>query len=394
MTQIAIILGDPHIGKSLSIGKTTTGSTLNSRLVDQFNLLDWTLDRALELNAQHIIATGDIFEDPKPPTNLIVLFMGWLKKCSDNGVYVHLIMGNHDILRHGSIYTSPLDIISEADIPGVHVYKDTNTIFIGSAAFTLMPFRDRKSLMCPTNAEAVLVVRDSLVYELASIPHTYYKIAIGHYALEGSLPIGDEIDDLANELLCPLDMFLGYQFVWMGHVHRPQVLSTDPHIAHIGSMDISNFGETNHQKHIVVFDCQEGTWTQEILPTRPLQKMIVSVPKDTDDTTAYVIQQLQEIGIQEKGIVRVEVSLSSPELTSINKTVIDKFLLSQGTFVVSGISESKKLGLIKKEGGQAMDTKMDVSTAINAYAQLYIDDQQRSDFIELANEIHQVQGDK
>lgn len=393
MTQ-AIILGDLHIGKSSGIGKAGTGSALNSRLVDQLALLDWTLDRAIEHQVECIIATGDCFELPQPPSNLIVLFMGWLKKCSVNGVSVHLIVGNHDILRHGSVYTSPLDIISEAEIPGIHVYKDINTVLLGSSAFTLMPFRDRKSLMCPTNQEGVAVIRESLVYELASIPETYHKVVVGHFALEGSLPIGDEIDDLANELLCPLDMFVGYEFVWMGHVHRPHVLSVDPHIAHIGSMDISNFGETDHQKHIVIFDCQEGTWTTEILPTRPLQKMIVSVPKDIEDTTAYVIQQLQEMGVKEKGIVRVEVSLSSPELTSINKTSIDKFLTEQGVFVVSGITESKKLQLIKKDGEQAMDTKMDVSAAIKAYAQLYLNDHQRPDFIELANEIHQAQGDK
>lgn len=390
----AIILGDIHLGKNISFGKSSAGSALNSRLIDQLVLLDWTLDQAIEHNAEHIIATGDCFELPQPPSNLVVLFMGWLKKCSVNGVSVHLIVGNHDILRHGSVYTSPLDIISEAEIPGIHVYKDINTVLLGSSAFTLMPFRDRKSLMCPTNAEAISVVRDSLVYELSSIPNTYHKALVGHFALEGSLPIGDEIDDLTNELLCPLDMFIGYKFVWMGHVHRPQVLSIDPHIAHIGSMDISNFGETDHHKHIVIFDCQEGTWTTEILPTRPLQKMAVSVPKDTEDTTAYVIQQLQKMGIKEKGIVRVEVSLSSHELTSINKTVIDKFLTEQGVFAVSGITESKKLQLIKKDGEQVMDTKMDVSAAIKTYAQLYLDDQQRPDFIELANEIAQFQGDK
>lgn len=385
----AVILGDPHIGKGTSIGKAGIGATLNSRIVDQLNLLDWTLDRALEHHAEHIIITGDVFEEPKPHPALIVLFMHWLHKCQVHDVNVHIIMGNHDMLRSGFVYTSPLDILTEADMEKVHVYKDINTIIIGTSAFTFVPFRDRKSFGVGSNAEAVSLVRDSLVYELASIPATYRKVLVGHLAIEGSIPIGDEIDDLANELFCPNDMFQGYDYVWMGHVHKPQVMKKkNPYIAHIGSMDISNFGETDHKKHIVVFNCDEGNgWIPENLPTRALQKITVTVPKDTDDTTAYVIEQIKKVGVQDKGIIRVEVSLGAPELKSINKSTIDKYLTQQGAFNVTGITESKKINLIKKDNSNTIDTKMDVASAIKTYAITYVEDAMRSAFIELSMEI-------
>ena len=70
-----IILGDPHLGKGVSLGKVGLGSALNSRIVDQSYLLDWTLDQCLEYNASYIIITGDIFEDPKPHPSLITLFL-------------------------------------------------------------------------------------------------------------------------------------------------------------------------------------------------------------------------------------------------------------------------------------------------------------------------------
>ena len=388
----AIILGDVHLGKGTNIGKAGVGSTLNSRIVDQLNLLDWTLDRAVEHFAEHIIITGDVFEDPKPHPALIALFMSWLKKCQVHDVNVHIIRGNHDILRNGFIYTSPLDIISEADLDKIHVYKDIDTIIIGTSAFTLVPYRDRKSFSVASNADAISLVRDSLVYELASIPMTYRKVLIGHLALEGSIPIGDEIDDLTNELFCPLDMFNGYDYVWMGHVHKPQVMrKKDPYIAHIGSMDISNFGETDHKKHIVVFNCSEDNgWSTEYLPTRPLQKISVSIPKDTEDTTAFVLEAIKKAGIQDKAIVRVEVALTAPELKSVNKTAIDKFVMSQGAFNVNGISESKKVNLIKKDNTNTIDSKMDVSAAIKTYAQTYIDDASRPKFIELAMDIYGI----
>jgi len=387
-----IILGDVHIGKSISLGKAGIGSNLNSRIADQLNLLDWTLDQAVDRGADHIIITGDVFEDPRPHPSLITMFIGWLKKCQAYDVHVHIILGNHDMLRSGMVFTSSLDIISEVDLSNVSVYKDINTIMIGSSAFTLVPFRDRKSFSTDSNADAVAILRDSFVYELAGIPVTYKKMMVGHLAIEGSIPVGDEIDDIANELFCTAEMFKGYDYVWMGHVHKPQIMrKKNPHIAHVGSMDISNFVETDHKKHIVIVDCDSPShdYSIEYIPTRPLKKIIITVPKDTEDTTAYVLAAIKkEKSDFSKAIVRVEVSLSDPELKSVNKSTIEKYLTEQGSYNITGISESKKVALIKRDTNNTIDTKMDVVAAIKMYAQTYVDVPMRSAYIELALDIH------
>lgn len=384
----AIILGDIHLGKGINIGKAGVGSNLNSRIVDQLNLLEWTLDQAHDRSCDDIILTGDVFEDPKPHPYLITLFIAWLKKCQAYNVNVHIIMGNHDILRSGSVYSSPLDIISEAGIENVDVYRDINTVYIGTTAFTFVPFRDRKSYNVTSNAEALALLTDSLVYELSSIPLTYKKVIVGHLAIEGSIPIGDEFDDINNELFCPITMFAGYDYVWMGHVHKPQVMNKVPHIAHVGSMDISNFGETDHKKHIVIVDCNSNDFSIEYLPTRALKKILVTVPKDTVDSTQYVLDELKKAQNLDKSIVKVEVSLAVPELKSINKSSIEKYLSEQGVYNVTGISENKKFALIKKDtNSTSIDTKMDVSSAIKTYAQTYIEDKARSEFIDVAMSI-------
>lgn len=384
-----IILGDVHLGKGTSIGKAVLGASLNSRIADQLNLLDWTLERAVEHHAEHIIITGDVFEEPKPHPSLITLFVSWLKKCQVHDVHVHIIMGNHDILRSGFVYASPLDIISEVELDNVSVYKDIDTVLIGRTAFTMVPFRDRKSFSVPSNAEAVSILRESLTYELAGIPVTYQKVLIGHLAIEGSIWVGDEFDDLANELFCPLDMFNGYDYTWMGHVHKPQVLQKSPYVAHIGSMDISNFGEIDQKKFVVLFDCysRKHTWSTIDLPVRPLKKLSVVVPKDTDDPTDFVLKELEKVDSWDKAIVRVDVSLAVPELKSINKATIEQYLTSHGAFNVTNISESKKVTLIKKDDTNTIDTKMDLSTSIKTYAEKYVEDKLRPAFIELATDI-------
>jgi len=365
-----IIVGDPHCGKALHLGKNGLGSTLNTRVADQFNLLDHILDRAIENNIENIIFTGDVFEEPKPHPSLITMFIGWLKKCEVDNINVHLILGNHDLIRSGNIFSSSLDIIAEVELQNVNVYKNINTILLGSTAITLMPFRDRKSFSVNSNAEAISLLRESLVYELASIPATYKKVIVGHLAIEGSIPVGDEIDDISNELFCPLDMFEGYDYVWMGHVHKPQIMKkSKPYIAHIGSMDISNFSESDEKKIIIFFDCNSLTndFTSQVLPTRTLKKINIAIPKDVEDTTQYALQQIKNLALN-KAIVKVEISLSAPEMQSVNKSIIEKQLMDLGSFSISSIIESKKVNVIKKDNN-SLDTKMDVISAIKIFAE-------------------------
>ena len=386
----AILLGDPHCGRSLALGKAGVGANLNSRVADQLELLDWTLDRAEEHHADSIIITGDVFEDPKPHPALIALFMSWLKKCSVSGINVHVIAGNHDILRSGFIYTSPLDIINEAELQNIHIYKEIDTVIIDNTAFTLMPFRDRKAFNTSSNSEALEILKNSMIYEVNSIPLNYQKVVVGHFAIEGSIPVGDEIDDIANELFCPISMFQGYDAVWMGHVHKYQILNeSNPLVAHIGSMDISNFGESDHKKKIVIIDCEnKNNWFTENLPTRPLKKVAIQIPANTEDTTNYVISELKKIKSFDKAITKVDISLAAPELKSIDKEAVEKYLFSQGAFNITGISESKKVSLVKKENSLTLDTKIDIPTAIKKYSENYIEKDKQAEFIELSMDIY------
>lgn len=386
-----LILGDIHLGKGLSIGKTGIGAALNSRIVDQLNLLDWVLEYAVDHGVRRIVITGDVFEDPKPLPSLITLFIAWINKCGAYEVNIDIIMGNHDMLRNGTYYTSPLDIITECNLPNCTVYKDINTIHIDRVAFTYLPFRDRKSFSCEVNADALALLDNMLMYESSSIPIPYTKVLIGHLALEGSIAVGDEIDDLTNELFCPVSMFEDYDYVWMGHVHKPQVMCKKPHIAHVGSMDISNFGETDHKKHIVLFETDDSTFKTVDLPTRGLSKIVITVPKDTVDTTQYVLDEIKAKKVTlDKSIVRLEVCLSTPELKSINRSEVEKFLYKEGAFNIAGFSESKKVALVKKDSGNvaSIDTTMDVPTSVKMWAKKKwpddVDEPKRLKFIEAA----------
>lgn len=345
----AIILGDPHIGKGASaLGKSDALLLSNSKIQDQFNLLHWVSDYAINNHCSHIIITGDLFEDPKPNQELIVELIKWLRSCSINNIEIHIIFGNHDFFRFGNFYTSPLDIINEAEIPNVYVYNSFTNIYLGNCGITIAPFRDKKSYFVQTPIEALHKIKSTLDYQRIEIPNSMVKICIGHLALEGSIPVGDEFDDLLNELIVPLDYFEGYDAVWMGHVHTPQVLSKKPLISHVGSMDISNFGESEHIKNIVVFNYDNFSHETVVIPTKKLHKISISIPENIEDGTEYVKDYISKLDLKNQ-IIKVEIESNSVGTKSTDKKQIEKMLEANGVRSVSSITESKKLNLVKKK---------------------------------------------
>ena len=390
--SLTLIVGDIHLGKGLSIGKPGIGSSLNSRIKDQMALLDWIVDLAIDNHVRSIILTGDICEDAKPDYVLLEIFFDFLKKLEAHNIECEIIAGNHDIKRTGSHYKSFLDLITSADIPGIRVHKYINTVFIDNVGFTLMPFRDRRSLSCKTDIDAFKKLKELLTYEVESIPSNYHSVLIGHLAIKGSIFVGDEFDNEINELMCPIDVFQGYEYVWMGHVHKPQVCSRKPYIAHIGSLDISDFGETDHKKVVVLFDSSSpSNFTEIEVPSRPLRRISIDVPEGFIPTN-YVIDQINALNKKQtfkKAIVKVEINLLDEDAENIDREKVEKAIYNCGAYYICNLSESRNTFVMPLANKYNIDNKIDTKAAIKIWAD-HIDDnfedqEEKKAFIDLGN---------
>lgn len=369
-----LIVGDVHLGKGLSsLGRPGIGTNLNSRLVDQIKLLDWIFEKSLEHQVTSIIFTGDIFEDVKPDYSLVKIFFSFLGKCANGEIEVHIVAGNHDLKRSGANYTSVLDLVDLQDSEYLHFHKHLNTLHFDGLSITLLPFRDRKSLSCETHDQALIELEERLPYELSEIPSNHDKVLIGHLALEGAIYVGDEVDDQANELMCPLSLFAGYDYVWMGHVHKPQVHSKSPYRAHIGSLDLSDFGESDHQKILILFDPNLKSKFIEIpVPSRPLKKIVISIPKD-GDATALVQEELEKINKAtplDEAIVRLEVKLEGLESKNVNRKVIEELCGNLKVSYLCGFLESRNVSVVPTaKQSQIVDNTISPKAAIKHWSQ-------------------------
>jgi DNA repair exonuclease SbcCD nuclease subunit len=389
-----LIVGDLHLRNDGNTHKTATGS--NSKLEDQAALLNWVMNKAVEFNCKDIITTGDVFEFPKPHFSVIEAYVSWIARCKDAGIHVHTIMGNHDMLRSGDQYASALDILDAAKISNSTVYRNITTIKLGKTNITMMPFKDRTSLNLNSNAEALSYLEAELLEHSKSKKGK--RVLIGHMAIEGSLYVGDEIDDLANEIFLTKESLKSFDYTWMGHIHNYQILHKKPHISHIGSLDLSNFGETDKSKFVVVYDEDLDSFSEHEIPTRPLVKLTIVIPTDVKDTTKYVLDEIAKRSNLDRSIVRLDISLASQEMSSTNRAEIESNLYNSGVFSIAGFSESKKVALTKKSDKiTKIDANMDVPSSIKAFADSKFEDVElKTKFIELSLEIYNehLSGDK
>ncbi len=388
----SLIVGDVHLGKSVGFGKPSIDGSLNSRISDQVHILNWILQQAILKMVDRVIITGDIFEELKPDNNLVVIFIDWLHNCTRNNISVHIIAGNHDLKRIGNRYTSVLDVIEAAEIDNVFVYNKIYTLNTPGVSFTFLPFRDRRSLDAKTIPDAIEKIERCIPFELAEIPYGNDKVLIGHLAIEKSF-FTNEIDDVSNELMVPIQMFEGYDYVWMGHVHKPQIFTYEPqYVAHIGSMDTSDFGETDQTKIIVLYDPFSDRKFEEIpIPIRPLIRIRLDVPKEKDPTE-YLISHINYTNTKtpfKNSMVKLEIKILDHEASELDRSKVFKTLEELGTFYVSGFSESRNISVVTDDKKHINDSAIDAKSAVKLWADLveHQDEDEKNDFIALCNEL-------
>ena len=388
-----IILGDVHLGKGLSLGKPGSNKELNSRVKDQLNLLDHVLSKADVDGYRHIMITGDIYQDPRPHPTIVNFFMVWLKKCEKAKVRVDIVAGNHDILRTGSYTVSALDLIPTLELPFGHVYKKVGSLKYDNVQFIFVPYRDKR-MYGVQNTKVGLSHFLEEVHSSIKFSDDVPNIMVGHLSLEGCLEVGDEIADSLNEIFVSPESFPECSHIWMGHIHHPQVLQRkEPYAAHIGSMDRSDFSQTelDRDKIIVIYDDDSSSFITETLPTRQLRQIDIDVPPNKDSSD-FVINTLAVIAKREPmvdAIVRLDVQLLGPDVPNLERSRVETYLYENlSVHHVCKISESRVMSVTCSETGKLFKSDTDVRTSIKLWSssQEFKTDDEKAMFEQFADE--------
>jgi exonuclease SbcD len=257
---------------------------LGARLVERDRLpehaafLDWLIETLRAEKIDALLVSGDVFDAANPPQDAVALYFDFLKRLADlKTVKAVITGGNHDSASH---LNAPRELLRRFD---VHVFGhagENNLVDLGGAVIAAVPFLRERDLRQATAGETLATVheqvraaiREHYAAQLAaarSLADGRPIIAMGHLTVLGATTSDSERDIHIGNLGCvSADIFDGFDYTALGHLHRPQRVAGNETIRYSGSPIPLSFSEAADAKSVVILDLQNHSLAPILLPTK------------------------------------------------------------------------------------------------------------------------------
>lgn len=247
-------------------------------------VLNQVVDTAIRERVEVVLISGDVFDRPNPSEEAIKMYVSFLKELLDKNIKVIAISGNHDsgirlsaykdILGKGYFvegeFNSPMRKVSLSD-----EYGPVN--FYMLPFFT--PFIVKSNLKLEKGLENYDLAMDEII-KRENIDTSQRNIILAHQFVAGFKFGGSEEDfsysngdekNVAGVGIISLDKFQDFDYVALGHIHKPQKISRET-IRYSGSLLKYKTSEIDGpDKSVVIIDLKEkGNIEVKLDPIKPL----------------------------------------------------------------------------------------------------------------------------
>ena len=263
-----IHLSDLHLGKRVNE---------LSMLEDQEYILNETLKIIDTEKPDGVMIAGDVYDKAVPPAEAVKLFDDFLVRLSKRQLQVYIISGNHDsperlafggrLMELSGIHISP---VYDGSVQPLS-FDDR----FGSVNIYLLPFIKDIHVKKYFPEAAINNYSDALktVIDNMNIDRNERNILAAHQYITDSERSGSEdmpLGGLDNVDSCVFD---GFDYVALGHLHRPQNVGSE-RMRYCGSPLKYSFSEIQDQKSVTVVELGEkGNVTVRTVPLVPLRDM-------------------------------------------------------------------------------------------------------------------------
>lgn len=251
-------------------------------------VLNQVVDTAIRERVEVVLISGDVFDRPNPSEEAIKIYVSFLKALLDKNIKVIAISGNHDsgirlsaykdILGKGYFvegeFNSPMRKVSLSD-----EYGQVN--FYMLPFFT--PFIVKSNLKLEKGLENYDLAMDEII-KRENIDTSQRNIILAHQFVAGFKFGGSEEDfsysngdekNVAGVGIISLDKFQNFDYVALGHIHKPQKISRET-IRYSGSLLKYKTSEIDGpDKSVVIIDLKEkGNIEVKLDPIKPLHPFV------------------------------------------------------------------------------------------------------------------------
>lgn len=235
-----IVISDTHFHNWTEFSKPDDKYG-NSRLGEQLKVLEEVFDIARDNNAS-IIFAGDLFHKRQSVDTRV--FNAVYEAFENNrDVMVYGIPGNHDKVNNSLHSDSSLDTFQY--INNTKIYTEMSHEDMGDVTFTMIPYGDEVEEI-KEYLNNVKVTKDKPNILVAHLGVSGSIAGKGGHRLEGAFTY----EDLHPEK---------FDYILLGHYHRPQVLQENDKHVYVGTLTQNNFGEEGHETGPILVDTEKGT---------------------------------------------------------------------------------------------------------------------------------------
>ena len=245
-----IHIADLHLGKSMFDYPL---------LQDQKAVLEQVIGYAAQYEVDAVVAAGDLYDKPVPPAEAVTVLDGFMTRLSEMGIPLLMVSGNHDSperLDFGSALLSGRGVYLAGAFNGL-----PRKVTLGKegdeADFYLLPFVRPGNVRACYPEEEIRSYDDAvrLVMRQLELSKDRPSVLVAHQFVTagGSAPDagGSELLSIGGTDNVDVSNFLPFQYVALGHIHRPQRLTRDS-VRYAGSLMKYSFSESRDQKSAVL----------------------------------------------------------------------------------------------------------------------------------------------
>ena len=248
--------------------------------------------------------SGDVFDTAYPTPYSLGLYYGFLTKLFGTGCQVIVTGGNHD---SASVLNAPRELLRHLNIKIVgNALENIADQLIriesqeGEVVVAAVPYlRDidlRKSVSGAKYDDRVAALRQGIkqhYQQIADCHHAQYKglcvVAMGHLYVNGATISESEreIHAIGGEAAFSSEHFpAGFDYVALGHIHKPQRIANSDLIRYSGSPIPLSFSERDDTKFVLELTLQNAQIAQiEALPV-PVFRQLRSFSGNLDQVEA------------------------------------------------------------------------------------------------------------
>lgn len=251
-------------------------------------VLNQVVDTAIRERVEVVLISGDVFDRPNPSEEAIKMYVSFLKELLDKNIKVIAISGNHDSGIRLSAYKDILGkgYFVEGEFNSPMRKVSLNDEF-GPVNFYMLPFFTpfivKSNLKLEKGLENYDLAMDEII-KRENIDTSQRNILLAHQFVAGFKFGGSEEDfsysngdekNVAGVGIISLDKFQNFDYVALGHIHKPQKISRET-IRYSGSLLKFKTSEIDGpDKSVVIIDLKEkGNIEVKLDPIKPLHPFV------------------------------------------------------------------------------------------------------------------------